>query len=121
MKLDLDRVSYKKVKSISRWLVEKFDLWGFIILRSSKDNYHVVFDRPVSWEENTKTLGYLMYMADNMGVDKWVMMQLIKGFSVLRVSRKLEKSRPRIIYPEGSQFEQIAGFKEFRNKFGKIK
>jgi len=54
-------------------------------MRARENNYHVVFDRPVSWEENTNILGYFMYMADSYGVNKWVMMQLIKKFSVLRV------------------------------------
>ena len=43
VKLDFDNMRYKQIKTVSKWLTKRFDSGGFIILRSSKDNYHVVF------------------------------------------------------------------------------
>lgn len=50
--LDLDNTPLEKVKHYAKITLEHFGLSGFIILRSSKNNYHVIFNRPVSWSEN---------------------------------------------------------------------
>jgi len=50
VKLDFDNTLLAKVKEYAKITIEYFNLKGFIILRSSRNNYHVVFDRKVSWE-----------------------------------------------------------------------
>lgn len=121
VKLDLDNTDYQRVKSVARWLMKKFNLGGFIILRSSKNSYHVVFNRTVSWEENMKIVGYASWMcADyftNHKLMGWTIMQMIKGASTLRTSRKFSKPRPRIIYKEGDQDNEIAAFRAWRKAF----
>jgi len=121
VKLDLDNTDYHRVKSVVRWLMKKFNLCGFIILRSSKNSYHVVFNRTVTWEENIKIVGYASWMLANYFTNhklmSWMCMQMIKGSSTLRVSRKFGKPRPRIIYKEGDQDNEIAAFRAYREVF----
>jgi hypothetical protein len=58
---------FEKVKSYAlkklRWFrhdhQDRVDLEGFIILKSSVNNYHVVFNRPVPWSKNTHIVGWL--------------------------------------------------------------
>ena len=120
--LDIDNARYKQIKFVARWLMERFDLGGFIILRSSDDNYHVVFNRTVIWEENVHIIGFASYMLRNERGGKksmgWVIMQLIKESSTLRISTKGRKPRPKIIYKEGEQDKEIATFREYRKIFG---
>lgn len=124
VKLDIDNEMYKQIKSIARWLMKKFNLGGFIILRFSDDNYHVVFNRTVTWEENMHIIGFASYMLRNERGGKksmsWVIMQLIKESSTLRISTKGKKPRPRIIYKEGEQDKEIATFRAYREKFGRF-
>ena len=124
VKLDIDSARYKQVKSAARWLMERYELSDFIILRSSDDNYHVVFNRTVTWEENMHIIGFASYMLRNERGGKksmgWVIMQLIKESSTLRISTKGKKPRPRIIYKEGEQDREIATFRAYREKFGRF-
>lgn len=122
VKIDFDNVRYKIVKSVSKWLTDKFNLGGFIILKSSKDNYHVVFNRTVTWEENLNIICWASYMVrkEKGGIKSmgWVIMQGIKKSSTLRISTKFKKPRPRIIYKEGKQDNEIKTFREYRKIFG---
>lgn len=124
VKLDLDDVDYYRVKSVARWLCRRFNLGGFIILRSSENNYHVVFNGTVTWEENIKIVGYASWMLANYFTNHklmgWAIMQMIKGSSTLRISTKFKKPRPRIIYKEGKQANEIKKFREYRKIFGKL-
>jgi hypothetical protein len=54
VKLDLDSTAFKNVKDWALRAKNKFRLGGFLILKSSKNCYHVVFNRAVSWSENTR-------------------------------------------------------------------
>lgn len=53
VKPDFDSTPFKEVKYWALRTMEWFKLEGFIILKSSESNYHVVFNRPVTWTENT--------------------------------------------------------------------
>ena len=52
VKLNFDDTPFKTVKNWAERACHWFNLGGFIILRSSKNHYHVVFDRSVTWIEN---------------------------------------------------------------------
>lgn len=49
VKLDLDEMPFSKVKYWASKALKHFKLGGFIILKSSKNCYHVIFNRTVSW------------------------------------------------------------------------
>jgi hypothetical protein len=74
----------------------------------------VLFNRTVSWEDNTKIMAWVAVLPGNAGLRKWVLMQLIKGASTLRVSSKGEKGSPRIVFREGRQDQEISAFLRWR-------
>ena len=89
VKLDIDGELFRKVKYWAERTYKHFRLSGYVILKSSRDHYHVLFNRTVCWEENTKIMAWVAVLSRNAGLRKWVLMQLIKGASTLRVSSGL--------------------------------
>jgi len=102
--------SFKFVKYWALRIMKFFRLRGFIILKSSKNHYHVVFDRSVTWAKNTHIMAWACVESKNAGLKKWFLMQCIKESSTLRVSPKEEKPSPRIVYRYGKQDNEIKGF-----------
>ena len=105
---------FKRVKywasRINRW----FKLRGFIILKSSNNRYHVVFDRKVSWKSNVKIIGWACLQSKHDGLTGYFILQCIKQGSTLRISSKKEKQPPRMVYHHGKQDQQIKGFLCYR-------
>lgn len=120
VKLDFDDVPYRTVRYWASRTVRWFRLQGFIILKSSKNRYHVVFDRVVSWAENMRVVAWVALLSHNNGLARWFLMQCIKGCSTLRVSSKREKPSPRIVYRYGRQDDNIKGFLKTRKIIKKI-
>lgn len=114
IKLDLDNVSFKLAKKIASETMKWFKLEGFIILKSSKNHYHVVFDKRVSWSENMSIVALISLLSHNEELRKWCIMQCIKQSSTLRVSPKGRKKSPRIVYRFGAQNHEIKDFLEYR-------
>lgn len=112
--LDFDSSSFKTVKYWAFRAVKWFKLEGYIILRSSLNNYHVVFNRKVSWIENMRIVAWVALQCNNPMVEKWFLMQCIKEGSTLRVSPKRGKGSPRIVFRHGKENGQIEGFLRFR-------
>lgn len=108
--LDFDKTPFKDVKYWAMRTMKWFKLEGFIILRSSKNNYHVVFNRKVSWSENMKIVAWISLLSHNPMLEKWFVMQCIKEGSTLRISPKMNKPAPRIVYRYGKQEKQIREF-----------
>ena len=115
VKLDFDNTPFKTVKYWAMRTMKRFKLKGFIILKSSKNSYHVVFDKRVSWEKNVKIMAWISLVSQNKNLQKWFVMQCIKQGSTLRISAKKEKPEPRIVYRYGSQNGQIAEFLAYRS------
>ena len=103
--MDLDTVKYWAERTCS-W----FELLGYIILQSSERGFHIVFDRNVTWEENTSIMAWLGIISNNKNLWKYILMQLIKGFSTLRASRKGKKPFPEVIFKYGSQRNGVDKF-----------
>ena len=97
-----------------------FKLEGFIVLKSSKDCYHVVFDRMVSWAENIHIVAWVSLQSHIEGLIKYLQMQCIKESSTLRVSSKSGKPSPRIVYRFGKEDCQIQDFLSYRRKIKRI-
>jgi hypothetical protein len=114
VKLDFDNTPFRTVKYWAMRTMKWFKLKGFIILKSSENSYHVVFDRKVSWKENVKIMAWVSLLSQNKNLQKWFIMQCIKEGSTLRVSAKKEKPEPRIVFRFGSQTNQIAEFLAYR-------
>lgn len=115
LKLDFDGMKISRAKDISDWILERFEMGGYIILRSSKNKYHVVFDKEIDWGENCRIMGFVTWILKNhRSFEMWVTMQLIKKSSTLRISKKGDKPKPRIVYQKGTQVDQIPIFRRFR-------
>ena len=85
--LDLDNMSFKKVKQLAQRASEFWNLGGFLVLKSSEGSYHVVFDRPVSWRENMQVVAWAVIDSGSEDLKRWLVMQCRKGSSTLRVGR----------------------------------
>jgi len=122
VKLDLDNMSYSDVQEIVTSTMNRFNLKGRLILKSSKNCYHAVFDQYVSWAENVAIMSWvaLVLLRKNPKVVKWFLMQCIKGSSTLRVTPKKDKPAPRIVAKFGDQSHAIANFLKERERIKKI-
>jgi hypothetical protein len=118
--LDFDDTSLDTVKYWARRTCKWFKLGGFIILESSENCYHVVFNRKVSWSENLKIVAWVTLLSHNKGLNRWLIMQCIKESSTLRISPKSDKPSPRIVYSEGEIDKQIKEFLKYRKFFKRI-
>lgn len=67
-----------------------FKLEGYLILKSSQNRYHVVFNRQISMPENMRIMSWIALQSHNLGLHKWFLMQCIMKSSTLRVSNKRE-------------------------------
>jgi len=83
---------------------------GFIILKSSENSYHVVFNRPVLWSENMHIVAWVSLLSGSEKLKTYLLMQCIKGSSTLRISSKGEKNSPRLVYRFGKQDKRIKEF-----------
>ena len=97
-----------------------FKLRGFVILKSSEKCYHVVFERKVSWSENTRVVAWVALQSHNKELAKWFLMQCIKGCSTLRVPSKREKPPPRVVSRFGEQNKSVKNFVKMRKIVKKI-
>jgi len=112
--LDFDEMSFSSVRYWSEFALEKFRLNGFIILKSSKKSYHIVFDRYVSREENLAIVAWVGILSKSVPLLRYLAMQCIKMSSTLRVTPKGHKSSPSIVYTYGSQNNAVKDFLEYR-------
>lgn len=110
VKLDFDNMAFKTVRYWAERAMNWYKLGGFVILKSSKNCYHVVFNRPVSWSRNMRIVAWVALQARNQGLVKWHLMQCIKESSTLRISPKREKPSPRVVFRFGKQDQQINNF-----------
>ena len=99
-----------------RW----FNLGSFIVLKSSENCYHVVFNRAVSWQENMKIVAWVSLLSHNDAVLRWFQMQCIKGSSTLRVSPKMDKPSPRIVCRFGKQDGEVRNYLQYRRRIKKV-
>ena len=120
VKLDFDNTTIKDAKYWALRTMKWFKLRGFIILRSSENCYHVVFDRRVSWRKNVKIMAWVSLLSHKVRLQKWFLMQCIKQGSTLRISPKGNKACPRIVYRYGEQGDQIKEFTDFRKMVKKM-
>jgi hypothetical protein len=103
VKLDFDDTAFRTVRYWALRAMRWFKLRGFLILESSPDCYHVVFDRTVSWSENVAIMAWVALTSKHWKLTGWFILQCIKRGSTLRVSTKGDKRSPRIVRREESQ------------------
>jgi hypothetical protein len=114
VKLDFDDTEFVIVKYWALRTMKWFKLGGFIILKSSRNHYHVVFDRSVNWRRNMHIVAWVALESKNTKLQKYQLMQCIKESSTLRVSHKKEKSSPRVVSRIGKQDNEVKSFLKWR-------
>ena len=112
--LDFDDTIFKQVKYWAQVTMKHFGLGGYLILKSSENSYHVVFNRKVVWAENMSIVAWISLQSKNQDMLRYLRMQCIKKSSTLRVGPKGEKPSPRIVYRDGNEDAQIKEFLETR-------
>jgi len=118
--LDFDNTPFRDVKYWTLRAMKWFKLEGFIILKSSENNYHAVFNRKVSWSENMRIVAWASLLSHNKKLLEWLQMQCIKEGSTLRVSPKGDKPSPRIVFRHGKQDRQVKEFLSCRDRIKRI-
>lgn len=117
--LDLDKTTKKEAKQIATYYCKKFKLEGYMIIKSSPFNYHVIFNKYLQWRT---TCEYLMSIAwryyyhehgEKAGLIRWCMLQVIKQSETLRISKKYKKSKPCIIEESGKTNKLIRDYREY--------
>jgi hypothetical protein len=117
---DFDDVPFKTVKYWAFRTMKRFRLRGFLVLRSSRKHYHIIFDRTVDWTENMAIVAWVCRESKHQGLLKWFLLQCIKKEATLRMSPKGKKPSPRIIYRYGSQDLEIKNYLRQRRKIRQI-
>jgi len=120
VKIDFDEIDFKTTKYWADLTLKKFKLGGYVMLKSSKKCYHVIFDSYVSWEENLSIIAWVSILSKNLSLLRYLAMQCIKMSSTLRVAPKGEKPSPRIVYRFGCQDHAIKDFLDFRQLIKRI-
>jgi hypothetical protein len=120
VKLDFDDTPFKVVKYWAQTAMRRFQLGGFLMLKSSSDHYHVVFNRSVTWAENLCIVAWVALLSHCESLQRWLVMQCIKMSSTLRVSSKRGKPSPRIVYRYGKQHGEIARFLRTRRQIKRM-
>ena len=121
VKLDFDDITFKNVKYWAIRAINWFKLQGCLILKSSENCYHVIFDRKVSWKHNMHIVAWVCLQSKNQGLLKWFIMQCIKESSTVRLSPKGDKPTPRIVYHHGKQTGEIQNYLQYRSLVKKIR
>ncbi|MCJ7761544.1 hypothetical protein MUP59_10475 [Candidatus Bathyarchaeota archaeon] len=114
VKLDFDNMGFQEVLRWAKRTSKRFKLGGFVILRSSENHFHVIFNRTVDWTRNVSVMAWACLMIRCKCMIKWFIMQCIKEGSTLRVSPKKEKPIPRVICRYGDQDQEIKNFMHYR-------
>ena len=109
--LDIDHCRIHKVKNIAKTLMKVYKLEGYLIIKSSKDNYHIVFNKYLTWKKITKIL-FNQYICI-----RWAIWQMRKGELTLRISRKNGKNKPKIIITTGKTDKLINDYLTIYNQF----
>jgi len=109
--LDLDNMKFRKALWLAKTLMKKYKLEGFLLIRSSNKNYHVVFNRYLSWKTITKIL-FSVYECIS-----WAVFQMKEGQLTIRISKKNGKDKPKILLSVGKTDKLIKDYHEIYGKF----
>jgi len=118
IKIDIDNVKYDIIENCAKYFMKKYKLEGYIILESSKEKYHLMFNKSVSWKRNINIVARIINsLRYEYNIMKWFTLQCIKQSSTLRMSEKGDKLSPRIITIVGKQDKEIKNYLDFRKLF----
>lgn len=102
--LDLDNMKFRKAKWLCARLCRNYRLEGYLIIQSSPKNYHAIFNRYLAWRTITKIL------FNNYEVLRWAVFQMKEGILTLRISKKNDKNKPKIVFKTGKTDKLIKDY-----------
>ena len=111
--LDLDNMKFRKALWVAETLTKRYRLEGFLLIKSSEKNYHVVFNRYLSWKTITKIL-FSLYECI-----RYAVFQMKEGQLTLRISKKNNRDKPKILLKIGKTDKLIKDYLEVYEKFKK--
>ena len=109
--LDLDNIAYNGVKRLADYYLEVYKLEGYLIIKTSRKNFHLVFNRYLSWRKIMQII-----FKTNKSI-AWGIWQAKKGELTLRISRKKLYPRPKIIYKKGQTDKLINDYLQIYKQF----
>lgn len=101
VQIDFDKMQFTRVFDICELVMEKYRLEGYLIAKSSKHHYHVIFNKKLEWKQVVKIMSWIAIISRSLSVKNYVLLQLIRGESTLRLSTKKNKPIPRVICRKG--------------------
>jgi len=102
--LDFDNMTYGKAKRLADALMKRYKLEGYLLIKSSDKNYHVVFNRYLTWKTILQVVFSLVVCIT------WGVHQARKGYLTLRISRKNNKNKPKILRKVGKTDKLISEY-----------
>jgi hypothetical protein len=109
--LDLDNMTFRSALRTAETLLKQYRLEGFLLIRSSPKNYHVVFNRYLSWKKIT------MILFSKYECLRWAVFKMREGQLTLRISKKNGKDKPKILRQFGKKDKLIKDYLEVFNIF----
>lgn len=113
--LDLDRTTLREAKQLATYYNKRFKLQGYLIARSSPSNYHVIFNRYLTWPTVLEYLFKIVWHYHFHGhgsrpsLTNWAILQAVKHSCTLRIGCKGKKKPPKIIYRNASGHSLFPG------------
>lgn len=93
--LDFDNMTQGKARRLAQALMKRYKLEGYLLIKSSDKSYHVVFNRYLTWKTILQVVFSLVVCIT------WGVHQARKGYLTLRISRKNNKNKPKIVRKVG--------------------
>ena len=115
--LDLDNVKLKSVKRLCaimlkhkryRYIKSRINLEGYLIVESSKDHYHVVFNNYFSFR-NALIIASTVRIGN---ITPWLVERMKHGEFTIRISTKNNENKPKIILKVGKTDKLIKDYLE---------
>jgi hypothetical protein len=103
---DLDNMTFQSALRTAETLLKQYRLEGFLLIKSSPKNYHVVFNRYLSWKNIT------MIVCSKYECLRWAIFKLREGQLTLRISKKNGKNKPKIVRQMGKSDKLVKDYLE---------
>jgi len=117
--LDLDNTSLRETRKIADKYFKRFKLEGYLIIRSSQNNYHIIFNRYLTWKKTIENLFKIVWLyhyhkrGQKPNLTYWAILQACKGSATLRISTKKHKRVPSVVLFYGKTDKLINDYLQY--------
>lgn len=119
--LDLDNTTLHETRQIAKKYTRRFKLEGYLIMKSSQNNYHIIFNRYLTWKTALEYLFKIVWSyhyyehGSKPSLTNWAILQACKRSMTLRISNKNRKPKPRLIEKRGKTNKLIDDYLSYTN------